>query len=64
MTFFSDSLRTAEVDIDSVNFVFEHFGSCNHGIGIVTTELGDKRSVFRTGGKVLSSGQVVKCYCL
>ena len=53
MTFFGDSLRAAEVNIDGVNVVFEHFGSSDHGIWIVTTELGDKRSVFGTGGKVL-----------
>ncbi len=53
MAFFSDSLRTSEVNIDRVNLVFKQFGGSDHGIWVITTELGDERSVFGTGGKVL-----------
>jgi len=48
-----DALRTAEIDIDGVNFILDHFGSSDHGLGIIAAELCDKRTIFGTGGEML-----------
>ena len=53
MSFFGDTLGTSEIDVNGINLVFEHFSSPDHCVWIIATKLCDKRSVLRTGGKML-----------
>ena len=53
MSSFGDTLGTSKIYVNGINLVFEHFSSPDHCVWIITTELSDKRSIFRAGGKML-----------
>lgn len=53
MTFSGYSLRTAQIDIHSIHFIFNHLGCFDYCFRIVPAELSHERTVLRTCAKML-----------
>lgn len=52
MSFPGNTLRTSQVDIDSINLILKHLGGLDHNLRIIPAYLSNNGSILRTRGEV------------
>lgn len=53
MTSLGNRLRTSKVNINRIHFIFNHFGSLDHSLRVVSAELSHEWSILGAGSKML-----------